>query len=144
VSALHSQPPPPDPRLVPVLATVTWVAAVIALWGFTSLALDENPIEQDDAGPLLGPVMVAAGCIATLVAMLRARERPRGVGHAAAAAASVYTVMLVVGALGYTLVRADLTWLVIFVGAYALSPFVIGAAVLSAVGVYVVWAVSRR
>jgi hypothetical protein len=144
MSAPHNLPPTPDPRLIPVLAAVTWVAAVIALWGFTSLALDIDAIDQRDAGPLLGPAMVLGGCLVTLLAMLRARARRSAAGHAAAAAASVYACMLLVGAVGYALIRADLTWVVLFAGDYALSPFLIGPALLTGVGVFAVWALSRR
>jgi len=65
-------------------------------------------------------------------------------GAALASAASVYVVMLGIGAVGYTIVRADVSWLVLFVGGYALSPFVLGAALLSGIGVVVVWAATRR
>jgi hypothetical protein len=130
--------------MLPVLATVTYGAAVIALFGFTSLLLDVDVIDQKDAGPLIGPIMVLASCVVVLLALLRVRGRASLVGPAAAAAASVYAVMLVVGAVAYATVRADLTWLVLFVGAYALSPFVWGPAVLAGVAVVVVWAGTRR
>jgi len=137
-------PPSPDPRMLPVLAAVTYTAAVIALWGFVSLALNVDAIAQRDAGPLLGPAMVLGAAVVTLVALLRVRSRRSPAGAGLAAAASVYVVMLAIGAVGYAIVRADVSWLVLFVGAYALSPFVLGAAVLSGLVVVGVWAVTRR
>jgi len=137
-------PPPPDPRMLPVLAAVTYAAAVIALWGFVSLALNVDAIAQRDAGPLLGPTMVLGAVVVTFVAMLRVVRRGSPTGAALASAACVYVVMLGIGAVGYTIVRADVSWLVLFVGGYALSPFVLGAALLSGIGVVVVWAATRR
>ena len=130
--------------MLPVLAAVTYAAAVIALWGFVSLALNVDAIAQRDAGPLLGPTMVLGAVVVTFVAMLRVVRRGSPTGAALASAASVYVVMLGIGAVGYTIVRADVSWLVLFVGGYALSPFVLGAALLSGIGVVVVWAATRR
>lgn len=137
-------PPPPDPRVLPLLATVTYGASVIALWGFVSLALDVDAIAQKDAGPLLGPAIVLTACLVTFAALLRVRDRATPTGPALLAAASVYIGMLLVGAVGYTLITADLSWFVLFVGAYAVSPFVVGAALLAAVDVLVVWALTHR
>jgi hypothetical protein len=137
-------PPPPDPRMLPLLATITYGAAVIALWGFVSLALDVDAIAQTDAGPLLGPAMVLGACLVTLVALLRVTRRHSPTGPALLAAASVYIVVLVIGAVGYAIIRADASWLVLFVGSYALSPFVLGAALLSGVAAVAVWAGTRR
>ena len=137
-------PPPPDPRMLPVLAAVTYAAAVIALWGFVSLALNVDAIAQRDAGPLLGPAMVLGAVVVTFVALLKVVRRGSPTGAALVSAASVYVVMLGIGAVGYTMIRADVSWLVLFVGGYALSPFVLGAALLSGITVVVVWAVTRR
>ena len=137
-------PPPPDPRMLPLLATITYGAGVIALWGFVSLALDVDAIAQTDAGPLLGPAIVLTACLITFAALLRVRQRSSPTGPALVAAASVYIGMLLVGAVGYTLVTADLSWFVLFIGAYATSPFVIGAALLAAVDVLVVWVLTRH
>jgi hypothetical protein len=136
-------PPPADPRVLAILATVTYGASVIALWGFVSLAIDVDAISQRDAGPLLGPAMVLAACLVTFGAVRRALGRATPTGSAGLAATSVYVVMLVVGAVGYSASRADLTWLVLFVGGYALSPFVLGAALLSALTVLGAWALTR-
>jgi hypothetical protein len=130
--------------MLPVLAAVTYAAAVIALWGFVSLALNVDAIAQRDAGPLLGPAMVLGAIVVTFVALLRVRARKSPTAAALVSVASVYVVMLAIGALGYAIIRADVSWLVLFVGAYALSPFVVGAALLSGVAVVAVWAATRR
>ena len=130
--------------MLPVFATITYAAAVIALWGFVSLALNVDAIAQRDAGPLLGPLMVLGACVATLAALLRVRTRPSPTATGLVAAASVYVVMLGIGAIGYAIIRADVSWFVLFIGAYALSPFVLGAALLSGLNVVVVWALTRR
>jgi hypothetical protein len=130
--------------MLPVLGTVAYGAAVIALWGFVSLALDADVIAQRDAGPSRGPAMVLAACGVTLWALLHTPRRATPGLPAAAAVASAYAAMLVVGAVGYALVRADASWLVLFVGRYALSPFVLGAALLAGAAVIAVWAGSRR
>ena len=130
--------------MLPVLATVTYLAAVIALWGFLSLALNVDAVAQRDAGPLLGPAMVLAASLVTLAALLRVRNRRSPTVAALVAATSVYVVILAVGAVGYAIIRADVSWLVLFVGAYALSPFVLGAAALSGLAVVGVWAGTRR
>lgn len=134
-------PPPANPALLPVLATATYLAALIALWGFTSLILDRDVIVEPDAGPLLGPAMAVAACAVTWVAIVR--QRGAALGRALAAAASVYVVMLVVGAVGYMLTRGQLAWLVLFPGNHALSPFVIGAGLLSGVTVWSIAAFGR-
>jgi hypothetical protein len=130
--------------MLPVLAAVTYTAAVIALFGFVSLALNVDAIAQRDAGPLLGPAMVLGAVVVTFVALLRVRARSAPTVASLVAAASVYVVMLAIGAIGYALIRADASWLVLFVGAYALSPFVLGAALLSGVAVVAVWAATRK
>lgn len=137
-------PPPPDPRMLPVFATVTYGAAVIALWGFVSLALNVDAVAQSDAGPLLGPAMVLGACAVTFFALLRVRRRHSPTVPGLTAVASVYVVVLLIGAVGYAIVRADVAWLLLFVGSYALSPFVLGASLLSGVAVVAVWGLTRR
>jgi hypothetical protein len=51
--------------------------------------------------------------------------------------------MVIVGAVGYALTRGSLSWLVLATGNLALSPFVVGGAVLSGASALLVRA-SRR
>jgi len=137
---------PSNPYLAPVLTAVTYVAAVIAAFGFTSLILDRDVIDQSDAGPLLGPAMVASAFLVCFIAMVRMTRRPRITGRrlwvtAVATAALVYAAMVVTGALGYSYTRGDPLWFVLFAGHYAASPFVVIAAVLAGLTVVGYWLV---
>jgi hypothetical protein len=137
MSAPRQLPPPSNPHLLPILVAVTYLAAVIAFWGIASLLLDVEVIAEPDAGALLGPAMAAA---ATVVTWLAVRSRPRTLlVRAVGAAAFVFVAMLVVGAVAYSVVRGNLAWLLFFPAGHATSPFVLGAAVLSALAVVVTW-----
>ncbi len=134
-------PPPTNLRLLPVLATVVYLAALVALWGLTSLLLDVEVIGQADAGPLLGPAMAAVACVVTWLA---ARRRVHGVWlRAGAATVSVVAAMLVIGAIGYAVTRGDMAWLILFIGSYAANPFVFGAGVLAGLTVVSVESIRR-
>lgn len=133
-----------DPQLVPILVAIAYPALLIALWGFTTLLLDRDFITEPDAGPLLGPAMALAATLVVFFAAWTLRRRRSLAGATVATAASVYLLMLVVGAVGYSTTRGDLTWLVLFTARYALSPFVVGATLLSALTVVFLWAVTVR
>ena len=135
---------PNDPRLLPVLVAVGYVAALIAVWGFTSLLLDADVITETDAGPLLGPAMAVTAGVVVSLSLWRLRKRTTLLSPTVATAASVYVLMLLVGAVGYSSTRGELTWLVLFTARYALSPFVVGAALLAGLSVVFLWAVTIR
>lgn len=128
-------PPPPNPALLPVLAAATYLAAVVALWGVLSLALDRDPVDYPDAGPLLGPGMVAAATVVTWLALLRTRRsRSPWPGTVLALVLSL-AAMLLVALVGYGTAA---------VPHFLVGPFVPGAAALSGVTVLVVWALRPR
>jgi len=135
---------PNDPRLLPVLVAVGYVATLIAVWGFTSLLLDADVITETDAGPLLGPAMAVTAGVVVSLSLWRLRKRTTLLSPTVATAASVYVLMLLVGAVGYSSTRGELTWLVLFTARYALSPFVVGAALLAGLSVVFLWAVTIR
>jgi len=135
---------PNDPRLLPVLVAVGYVATLIAVWGFTSLLLDADVITETDAGPLLGPAMAVTAGVVVSLSLWRLRKRTTLLSPTVATAASVYVLMLLVGAVGYSATRGELTWLVLFTARYALSPFVVGAALLAGLSVVFLWAVTIR
>jgi len=137
-------PPPADPRLLTVLVSVGYVAAVIAAWGLISLVLDVDVISEKRAGPLLGPSMVLCAAIVVFLSLWTLRNWRSLVGPALGATASVYLVMLVIGAIGYSYTQRDVTWLVLFTARYATSPFVIAAALLGGLSVVFLWAVTFR
>lgn len=139
MSAPPQLPPPSNPALLPVLAAVVYVAAVVAGWGILSLLLDRDVIDYPDAGPLLGPAMAVAGGVVTWLVLWR---RPARVLAAVAIAGfGTYLAVILIGAIGYTVTRADGTWMLLAGAHFALSSFVAAAAGLSALTVLVVRAV---
>jgi len=128
-------PPPPNPALLPLLATVVYLAAVVALWGVLSLLLDRDVVDYPDAGPLLGPAMAASAGVVTWIALVRTRRARSPWLGTALAVLGAAAGMLVVSALGYGLVAAP---------HFALSPFVLAAAALSGITVLSVWGIRAR
>jgi hypothetical protein len=53
------------------MGTVLFGALVIMVAGFEALLLDRDPIDEPDAGTLLGPLMVAAAVLVVLLSLLR-------------------------------------------------------------------------
>ncbi len=136
-------PPPPNPALLPVLVTVVYLAAVVAASGFLSLILDRDVIDYPDAGPLLGVVMAVGAGGVTWLACWRGARASGPVPAALLAGVGSFVVMVVVGAIGYTITRGELAWLILAAGHFVVSPFVIAAAVLSALAVVAAWALAR-
>jgi hypothetical protein len=88
--------------------------------------------------------MVLGGAVVVFLATaVGSREGNPGVTGLVAAATS-YLVMLGVGAVGYSLIRSDLTELVVFPAGYALGPFVVGSVVVALVCVVGGIAVTRH
>lgn len=138
MSAPRQLPPPSNPALLPVLAAVVLVAAIVAGWGVLSLVLDRDVIDYPDAGPLLGPAMAFTAGIVTWLVLWR---RPARIAAVAIAGFGTYLAVIAVGGIGYAVTRGDLTWMLLATAHFALSPFVVAAAVLSALTVLVVRAV---
>ena len=134
----------PNRFVLPVFATVTYGALVIALFGFISLIANRDFIIEADAGPLLGPWMVAVACVATFVALVRAQGRAAPWPTALGSAASSCVLILVAGGIGYMVTKGQPIWALLFAARYAGSPFVIGAAALSAAVVIALWFVEPR
>ena len=131
-------------RALWVMTTITYGALLICAWGFTSLVRDEDVVAYSDAGPLLGPAMALAATL-TVGGWIRRAGRLGGVAlSAVGAAASSWFALLLVGALGYTLTRGSLAWLLLFASDYATSAFTLVPAGLAAVLVGVVAALAER
>jgi hypothetical protein len=128
-------PPPSNPALLPVLAAVTYLAAVIGTWGLLSLALDRDVVDYPDAGPLLGPAMAAAACVVTWASLWGSRASRRSWTWVIAALLGSYLAMLLVAAIGHSLTAF---------AHFAISPFIATAAVLSGLTVLVVRAAKAR
>jgi len=124
-------PPPANPALLPTLASVVYLASVVALWGILSLVLDREVVDYPDAGPLLGPAMAAAAVVITWLTLMRGR-RSRSPWPSVVAATLLSAVgMLAVAAVGYAPAAAV---------HFALGPFVPGAAALAGITALVTWA----
>ena len=128
-------PPPSNPRLLPVLAAVVYLAAVVAYWGLLSLALDREVVDYPDAGPLLGPAMAVAAGAVTWLALWRTRRSRSPWAGAVLAAVGSLAAMLLVAVVGYAPVAG---------AHFALSPFILGAAGLSGLTVVAAWALRPR
>ena len=120
-------------RILPALMAVVYGALLIAAWGFTSLITDTDVITEVDAGPLLGPAMGLAAVLVTWASLWRVRAGGGVWQLGVLAAASSWFAMLIVGGIGYSLTRGDFTWLLLFAGKYAVSPFLLVPAVLAGV-----------
>ncbi|SFF52748.1 DUF6121 family protein [Curtobacterium sp. YR515] len=117
--------------LIATMTSILFIALVIAVTGFEALLADVEVISQPDATPYLGPAMVLGGAVVVFLATaVGSREGNPGV-TGLVAAATCYLVMLGVGAVGYSLVRSDLTELLVFPAGYALGPFVVGSVVVA-------------
>ncbi|HEX7834243.1 MAG TPA: hypothetical protein VF479_02110 [Pseudolysinimonas sp.] len=127
-----SERPRPE-RLVALFVTVFWAAVVFAVDGLLAVLLDRDPISSG-VGPYYSIfAFVIAGLLLWMVLSGTSRSR-RPVFGAIAAAAGVYIAFLAVAAIG---------WNLSLVVEQALSPFVLGAAVLAAVAVVATWAAIR-
>jgi predicted membrane channel-forming protein YqfA (hemolysin III family) len=136
----RSQASEPEPRaqggadrVVALFVTVTWGAVVFAVDGLLSVVLDRDPIG--------GSVTPYYGLLALLLAgvllwfVLAGTTRSRGPWFGALAAAAGVYLLLVASALPIGLVLA---------GQQAGSSFVVAAALLAGITVFVTWAVLRR
>ena len=134
--------PEPDPqpgsergqdRVIALFVAVTWGAVVFAVDGVLSVVLDRDPIG--------GKVTPYYGLLALLLSgvmlwfVLAGTARSRGPWFGTLAAAAGVYLLLVASALPIGLVLA---------GQQAGSPFVVAAALLAGVTVFVTWLVLRR
>jgi hypothetical protein len=136
-------PPPSNPALLPVFAAVTYLAALVAVWGSLSLALDADVIGYADAGPLLGPAMAVVASIVTWAWVVRTSRVDWIVRGALIAGGVAYCAVVLTGAIGYGLARASIAWMPVAAGHFALSPFVVVVAPLTALTVIVASALAR-
>ena len=134
-------PPPSNRALPPILAAGLFIAGLVAVWGGLSVLLDRDVVEYPDAGVLLGPIMVLGAAIVVWLVSWRSG----GVWYAVVfAIAGVHLVMPAIAAIGYAGIRGDLTWLATAFGHFAISPFIVAAAVLAGLIVALMAALTRR
>lgn len=124
--------PRSNPALASTFATAAFLAGLVALWGITSLVLDRDVVDLEDAGPLVGPAMAATACAVVFLASLRARVTPPAL-LALWSGALAYLASIVVGGIGYSLVKDSSREFVSTVVHFGIGPFMVGAAILAAV-----------
>lgn len=140
----HPQLPlssPTDHRespLVALLAALAYPAFVIALWGIMSLLLDREVIDYSDAGPLLGPLVVVVGTLVTAGALWRVWRGTRSPLVAPASALIAYLAMVLAAGLAYLAGGTRAVSGLEAIAHFALSPFILGAAVITALTVLLV------
>lgn len=129
----RSDPPDPprrNPVVAPTFATAGYLAGLIALWGFTSLFTDRDVIDYPDAGPLVGPSMAIAACVAVFLLTLRARITPPAL-LAIVTGLVAYFGMLFVGGVAYSLRLDSFSVLWPAMVHFGIGPFMIGAGILA-------------
>lgn len=129
--------------MLPVLATATYLAALIAVWGFTSLALDTDVVADTDASRLVGPSMAAAAALVVFLALRSVGGRASPWWTAVAASALTYGAMLLAAVVARGLDAADPLTGLAFAATYAASLFTILPALLAGLVVVGTWAALR-
>jgi hypothetical protein len=121
-----------------------WIAGVIALWGVLAAVLDVDPIADDRAPALVGPILVVASALAVLLVLLRTAVSPRPALDVLAGLAGCYLAMIVSGGVAYAIGAGDAAAGILFLADRATSPFTIGASVLTVPCVLLVTIVAVR
>ena len=138
-------PPPRNPALVRVVATATYLAAIIALPGFTVLLLGLPGASQLRAAPLLFSAMALAACVATWFSLARRGRMALWVRALVSAVLAHAGMLLCVAAwCALTGLGSDWSWFLLILFVFAINPFVIAAALLSGVTVLLAAAFTRR
>jgi hypothetical protein len=120
--------------LVAVLSTVLYVALVIAVWGFITLATGSDVVWESGVSPLAGPSMVAAASAVVVLSVLFSLRGFTGrppVARAMIAGALVYLLAPAVGGIIVGLDRVDAAAALLFAAARATGPFVPAAAIVA-------------
>jgi hypothetical protein len=103
-----------------------------------SLLLDREVIDYSDAGPLLGPSVVLVGAAVTAGGLWSSRRKRRAPLVAPASGVIAYVVMVLVAGVGYLVGGTRAASALEVIAHFALSPFILGAAVISGVTVLLV------
>ncbi|KQO97391.1 DUF6121 family protein [Leifsonia sp. Leaf264] len=122
-----------------VFALAAFLAAVVCAFGFASLITDVAVIDETDAGPLVGPLMVAAAAVvlfcALIVVGIRVDATSRFISLWAILATGVATTAayLLAGALAYSATTGDAVDAVLFLGHHILRLFTLVVFLLAVV-----------
>lgn len=122
--------------LVAAMVAVLYGALLVAIDGFMSLIFDRDVIVEEDAGPLVGPIMAMVAVAVVFVSVLgglrpTVGRRPVPVVRAVGTFVLVYVLGPLVGSVAYALGQDQLFTGLDFFGQYLFSPFVIASAVLA-------------
>lgn len=132
---------PPSRSILALMAAVLHIALVVFVWGVMSFVLDRDVIAVADAGPLLGPVVVAV--TAALVFWLVVRRGPTGfVARALFALVGSVVVGSLVGAIVLSFGSGGPFAFPVYFGTFILSPFTLALGPIAAlvVGVFAFFA----
>jgi hypothetical protein len=138
------------PYTLAIFATVLYFALVVCAFGFVSLLTDTDVVTQADAGPLVGPTATGSAVLTVLLYLLGlGRRYERNVHEAVAASVGdpvrlplgrsvligivSYVVYVLIGAIAYSIVTAEVFSVVLFAAGSALSGFAIAVGVLAMV-----------
>ena len=124
--------PPPGRILLALMAAVLYVALVVMVWGIMSFTLARDIIVDPDAGPLLGPSLVAACAVLVLLLCLRRRRLGPVVGGIAAVLGSIMIAALV-AAVVLVIGSGRILAFPVYFGLYVLNPFLLVAGLLAGV-----------
>lgn len=132
-----SAPTPPSPSpiglgVLAAMAAVLTLSLLVFAYGFLSLFLDLNVVDQPDAGPLLGPAMALAVCAIVVRSTLTLGRARLGRAVFTAALASAF-LPPAIGAAIYVVNRGQFGVFPAFFGNQVLSPFSVAAAVVAAI-----------
>lgn len=140
---MSESPAPSRSFLIPILAAAVQVALVVASWGFVSLLIDRDVIDDPTLGPLIAPLAVAISAIVVLLTLRQALTSGRLRLSAFAAVATTLLAMGLVIGVGAMIGHGDAAWLVLGAAAAYGAPFIPVAAVLAGVSVVGGWALAR-
>lgn len=124
---------------VATFGIILFVTLVIASFGMISLFTDTDVIAEADAGPLVGPSMVAAAVLTTFALWLAIAFRlpPKRI-HASLPVAlaiglAAYFAFVVVGSILYVFSTGQILSFAIFMGAHMVSPFAVTVALIATI-----------
>lgn len=122
--------------LTAIMATILFVALLVAVYGVISLATGLDLISDPDISPLVGPVMAAFACVVVFVSVLQSL-RPRGGSlrlpwaRSITTAIALYLLGPLLGALLVTIDQADFFAGLLFFVHVATGPFIPASAVIA-------------
>lgn len=130
------------------MVAVLYGAVLFATYGLISVFADQDVIVEQDAGPLVGPIMAfAAVCVVFLSVLSGLRPTPGGtpipVARAILTGLAVYVIGPVAGAIVYVFGQEQLLSGLHFFVRYLLSPFVLSATLIAVITLLMLPVIAR-